>query len=67
MHLSRITLHSRFLVQNHSEVIYIIILGLTSPGGKMDDVGVDRVVAIHAEGKMHALAVGLTKMSTADM
>jgi malignant T-cell-amplified sequence len=45
----------------------IVFVGLTSPGGKMEDVGVDRVVAIHAEGKTHALAVGLTKMSTSDM
>jgi predicted RNA-binding protein (TIGR00451 family) len=42
--------------------------GLTNPGG---DVSVDlpelAPVAIFADGKEHALAVGITKMSTADM
>ncbi|CEO96005.1 PUA domain-containing protein [Plasmodiophora brassicae] len=39
--------------------------GLTSPGGRMDtDVDQDTVCAIYAEGKEHALAIGVTKMST---
>ncbi|KAL0235375.1 hypothetical protein GEMRC1_001957 [Eukaryota sp. GEM-RC1] len=41
--------------------------GLTSPGGAMDDVERDQVVAVTAEGKQHALAVGLTKQSTAEI
>uniref|UniRef100_A0A7S3A8Q9 PUA domain-containing protein n=1 Tax=Rhodosorus marinus TaxID=101924 RepID=A0A7S3A8Q9_9RHOD len=42
--------------------------GLTSPGARMDEeVEAGKIVAIHAEGKEHALAVGLTKLSTADI
>lgn len=41
--------------------------GLTSPGGKMIDCGKDQVVAIMAEGKQHALAIGITKMTTDEM
>ena len=46
----------------------IMCPGLTSPGAVMhDDVPEDTPVAIYAEGKEHALAVGITKMSTADI
>ena len=38
--------------------------GLTSPGGKMDEVEAETVVGIYAEGKEHALAIGITKLST---
>ncbi|CAI7783482.1 unnamed protein product [Closterium sp. NIES-54] len=39
--------------------------GLTSPGGKMDDgIPADSSVAIFAEGKENALAIGYTKMSS---
>ena len=38
--------------------------GLTSPGGKLISADKNTVVAIMAEGKQHALAVGITKMST---
>lgn len=38
--------------------------GLTSPGGKMDEVEANQVVAIMAEGKEHAMGIGFTKMST---
>lgn len=41
--------------------------GLTSPGGKLVKCEKDQVVAIMAEGKQHALAIGITKMSTDDM
>ena len=42
--------------------------GLTSKGGKLDEsVPADAVIAIHAEGKENALAVGFTKMSAVDM
>ena len=42
--------------------------GLTSPGAKMTaDVDKGSVVAIMAEGKKHALAVGMMKMSTAEI
>lgn len=42
--------------------------GLTSPGAKMEvDVGEGQIVAIYAEGKEHALAIGLTKLSTDDI
>ena len=42
----------------------IMAPGLTSAGGKMDDVPAEAVVAIMAEGKEHALAIGITTMST---
>jgi PUA domain protein len=46
----------------------IMCPGLTSAGAHIhDEVGDETPVAIYAEGKVHALAVGLTKMSTADM
>jgi len=42
----------------------IMAPGLTSAGGEMDDVPADSVIAIMAEGKEHALAIGVTTMST---
>ncbi|XP_065838449.1 malignant T-cell-amplified sequence 1-like [Oscarella lobularis] len=45
----------------------IMCPGLTSPGAKMDEVDAGKVVAIMAEGKEHACAVGLTKLSTEDI
>ncbi len=41
--------------------------GLTSPGGRMDQVSKDTVVAVMVEGKQHALGVGLTKLSSNEM
>jgi PUA domain protein len=45
--------------------------GLTSAGGRLppaeEAVPVDRLVAVHAEGKEHAVAIGITKLSTEDM
>ena len=38
--------------------------GLTSPGGEMDDVPAESVIAIMAEGKEHALAIGVATMAT---
>ncbi|KAL0318466.1 UNVERIFIED_CONTAM: Malignant T-cell-amplified sequence 1 [Sesamum angustifolium] len=41
---------------------------LTSPGGVLDDeVEAETPVAIMAEGKQHALAIGFTKMSAKDI
>ncbi|CAI5972091.1 unnamed protein product [Closterium sp. NIES-65] len=46
----------------------IMCPGLTSPGGKMDDgIPTDSPVAIFAEGKENALAIGYTKMSSDDI
>ncbi|MBA0561522.1 hypothetical protein Golob_018341, partial [Gossypium lobatum] len=46
----------------------IMCPGLTSPGGALDDeVEAETPVAIMAEGKQHALAIGFTKMSAKDM
>lgn len=45
----------------------IMCRGLTSPGASMEDVPADTPVAITAEGKTHTLAVGITKLSSADM
>jgi PUA domain protein len=41
--------------------------GLTSPGGRMDNVKEGTVVAIMAEGKDHAMGIGVTAMSTEDI
>ena len=45
----------------------IMCPGLTSPGARMTPVPEKTSVAIMAEGKRHALAVGFTKMSTDDI
>eukprot|EP00744_Colponema_vietnamica_P003117 GILI01004818.1.p1 GENE.GILI01004818.1~~GILI01004818.1.p1 ORF type:complete len:181 (+),score=54.22 GILI01004818.1:72-614(+) len=45
----------------------IMCPGLTSPGGKMDEVPAGAIVAIMAEGKEHAMAIGLTKLSSAEI
>ncbi|KAF7994997.1 hypothetical protein HCN44_004469 [Aphidius gifuensis] len=45
----------------------IMCPGLTSPGAKMSPVEKGTVVAVMAEGKQHALAVGLTTLSTDDI
>lgn len=45
----------------------IMCPGLTSPGAKMTRLEPDKVVAVMAEGKEHAVAVGMTKMSTDEM
>lgn len=42
----------------------IMAPGLTSAGGHMDDVPANSVVAVMAEGKEHALAIGITTMGT---
>mmetsp|Transcript_9419 Transcript_9419/g.24288 ORF Transcript_9419/g.24288 Transcript_9419/m.24288 type:complete len:186 (+) Transcript_9419:120-677(+) len=41
--------------------------GLTSEGGSMEDVPADTIVALFAEGKQHAMAIGVTKMSTEEI
>ncbi|CAM6101469.1 unnamed protein product [Calypogeia fissa] len=46
----------------------IMCPGLTSAGGALDDdIPAETPVAIMAEGKEHALAIGYTKMSAKDM
>jgi len=46
----------------------IMCPGLTSPGGKLpEEVPVDSIVAVMAEGKQLALALGLMKMSAKDI
>ncbi|VDD84148.1 unnamed protein product [Mesocestoides corti] len=45
----------------------IMCPGLTSPGAKLCDVPKGTVVAIMAEGKEHAVAVGITAMSATEM
>lgn len=45
----------------------IMCPGLTSPGAKMSTVEKGTVVAIMAEGKQHAIAIGFTTLSTEDM
>lgn len=45
----------------------IMCPGLTSPGAKMTPAAKGTVVAVMAEGKQHALAVGVTAMSTEDI
>ncbi|KAL3317991.1 Malignant T-cell-amplified sequence 1-A [Cichlidogyrus casuarinus] len=46
---------------------HIMCPGLTSPGGRLTDVPANTVVAIMAEGKEHALAIGVTVMSSQDI
>eukprot|EP00330_Aristerostoma_sp_ATCC50986_P006917 CAMPEP_0114577494 /NCGR_PEP_ID=MMETSP0125-20121206/2146_1 /TAXON_ID=485358 ORGANISM="Aristerostoma sp., Strain ATCC 50986" /NCGR_SAMPLE_ID=MMETSP0125 /ASSEMBLY_ACC=CAM_ASM_000245 /LENGTH=65 /DNA_ID=CAMNT_0001766845 /DNA_START=304 /DNA_END=498 /DNA_ORIENTATION=+ len=41
--------------------------GLLTAGGYMDDVEADKVVIITGEGKETAMAVGVTKLSTAEI
>jgi malignant T-cell-amplified sequence len=41
--------------------------GLTSPGARMDEVPEGTVVAITAEGKEHAMGIGITTMSSKDI
>jgi len=42
--------------------------GLTTPGAKLDEnVPAKTVVAVHAEGKEHAMAVGITELSSEDI
>jgi PUA domain protein len=55
----------RFIFQGAN----ILCPGLTSSGAKLPDTNVEEntPVAIYAEGKTHALAVGITKMSTDDI
>lgn len=45
----------------------IMCPGLTSPGARMNPAEAGTVVAIMAEGKTTALAVGITSLSTEDM
>ena len=45
----------------------IFCAGLTSKGGNMCDVDAETFVAIYAEGKKHACAIGMTTMSTEDI
>jgi PUA domain protein len=45
----------------------IMCPGLTSKGGKLTSCEKDKIVAIMAEGKQHALAIGITKMSSDEM
>ncbi|NP_957365.1 malignant T-cell-amplified sequence 1 [Danio rerio] len=45
----------------------IMCPGLTSPGAKLYPAESDTVVAIMAEGKQHALCVGVMKMSADDI
>ncbi|VDD87577.1 unnamed protein product [Enterobius vermicularis] len=46
----------------------IMCPGLTSPGAKMtDNVPKDTLVAVMAEGKKHALGIGIMKMSTEEI
>uniref|UniRef100_A0A8D0ITE3 Malignant T-cell-amplified sequence n=1 Tax=Sus scrofa TaxID=9823 RepID=A0A8D0ITE3_PIG len=45
----------------------IMCPGLTSPGAKLYPAAADTVVAIMAEGKQHALCVGVMKMSAEEI
>ncbi|KAK5644099.1 hypothetical protein RI129_007944 [Pyrocoelia pectoralis] len=45
----------------------IMCPGLTSPGAEMIGAEKGTIVAVMAEGKQHALAIGMTALSTADI
>ena len=47
--------------------LYIMAPGLTSAGGAMEDVPTDSVVAVMVQGKEHAIAIGVTSMSTQEI
>ena len=44
-----------------------VFAGLTSPGGKLTEAAERTPVGIFCEGKEHAVCVGITTMSTADI
>uniref|UniRef100_A0A2K5S6A0 Uncharacterized protein n=1 Tax=Cebus imitator TaxID=2715852 RepID=A0A2K5S6A0_CEBIM len=52
--------------QVDKEAIRFVLSGLTSPGAKLYPATVDAIVASVAEGKQHALCVGVMKMSAED-
>lgn len=45
----------------------VMCQGLTSPGGRMEDVAANAVVQIAVEGKQHSCAIGITTMSTEEI
>ncbi|CDI79169.1 PUA domain-containing, cell cycle regulator protein, putative [Eimeria praecox] len=45
----------------------VMCQGLTSPGGRMEEVPANKVVQIAVEGKQHSCAIGITTMSTEDI
>lgn len=45
----------------------IMCPGLTSPGARMTDVAKDTVVAILAENKQHAIAIGIMELSSEEI
>ncbi len=45
----------------------IMCPGLTSPGGRLTQCDKNQIVVIMAENKQHALAIGQTKLSSAEM
>ena len=47
--------------------IHTAAAGLTSPGARMTPAPAGVAVAVMAEAKVHALAVGLTKLSSEEM
>mmetsp|Transcript_49490 Transcript_49490/g.124439 ORF Transcript_49490/g.124439 Transcript_49490/m.124439 type:complete len:182 (-) Transcript_49490:39-584(-) len=47
--------------------VNVMCPGLTSAGGSMVDVPAETPVAIMAEGKEHAMAIGITTMSTEEI
>lgn len=45
-----------------------VYAGLTSPGARMEqEVEKNKAVAIYAEGKQHAIALGVMRLSTAEV
>ncbi|XP_062968875.1 malignant T-cell-amplified sequence 1-like [Cynocephalus volans] len=47
--------------------VNIVCPGLSGPGAKLYPAAIDPIVAIMAEGKQHALCVGVMKMTTEDI
>jgi len=46
----------------------IMCPGLTSPGGRLEvSLPAETAVAVHAEGKIQAIAIGITKLSTEEI
>uniref|UniRef100_A0A2K5CYB6 Malignant T-cell-amplified sequence n=1 Tax=Aotus nancymaae TaxID=37293 RepID=A0A2K5CYB6_AOTNA len=63
-------LHKYPFVLPHQQVdkgaIKFVLNGLTSPGAKLYPAAVDAIVPTMAEGKQHALCVGVMKISAED-
>ena len=57
----------KILFPDTNQFDFLLVVGLTSPGGKLTDAAERTPVGIFCEGKEHAVCVGITTMSTDDI